>query len=126
MGVTGRITVRVDEDEEEWIIKKAGEVGVSKSRYMRQVTLGERPPAKVPFATNQRSLELDDNVTHGEVKELIHKGLPAVGRNVDQIVKKVNSKDEFAEKEREELITEIKACRKSLDRLAIKFMEAIL
>ncbi|SMO56894.1 plasmid mobilization protein [Fodinibius sediminis] len=120
------LSIRFTPNALDWIVRQAREVGVSKGRYIRKVVLGELPPAKVPFGTNQRSLKLADDITHREMRRMVFRQLPMVGNNLNQLTKKVNCADEFTKQEREQIMIDIKVCRQDLDQLSIKIMEAIL
>lgn len=120
------VGVWVDPSEHQWLVRQAKKAGVSKGRYLRQVTLGILPQAPVPFATNQRSLDLSGKVTHQELKDVIFKQLPELGENLSDVKRRVNSKEVFEEKYQQAMIEEITQIRQETSRAITIITEAIL
>ena len=89
-GKTQRITVRLTPSEEDWIIQAAQQNSVSKSRYMRNVVLGELPQAEHPYATNQQALKFSDKITKGEFITVMYDQIPRAGNNLNQIARRLN------------------------------------
>jgi len=118
---TERITVRVSPDEEEWIIKKAQETGVSKSRYLRQVTLCQRPQAEVPFSKTDQPVTVNGPLTNAELKQVLNRDLPKIANNINQLARHVNEQREIGPRQTEELAQ----YRKDLDELTLTIIEAL-
>lgn len=85
-----RITVRLSPSEEKWILKEKDRAGVSKSRYMRKVVLGELPQAKVPFREEDRRLEFENGISAVEMRKVIDHELPKWGNNLNQVARTLN------------------------------------
>jgi len=78
---TERITVRFTPDERTWLAETSNENGVSVSRYIRQVSLGELP---------QINKKLNGcSISQKEFLDL-YKEVNMVGTNLNQIAKKLN------------------------------------
>jgi len=116
-----RITVRVTPSEEEWIIKKAKQAGVSKSRYMRKVTLCEFPQSGEPFYQKDRQFNFKNGVTHQEIKEIFRSKFPGVTNNLNQIARKLNS-GQGVDKA---MIEEIKQIREQHNEIAVTIIKAL-
>lgn len=116
-----RITVRVSPDEEDWIIKKAEKSGVSKSRYIRQVSLCQRPQAEVPFSKSDQPVSVNGPITNEELKKVLNSDLPKIGNNINQLAKHVNEQRSIGPKQ----TSELEQCRKDLDELTEVIVDAI-
>ena len=118
---TERITVRFTAKEEEWIITKSEEHGVSKSRYIRQVALCQRPQAEDPFSEADRPIQLEDAITKQRLEQVLIQQLPKLGNNLNQLARHVNTQQSIGPKQTEELAR----CRKDLDELTLTIIEAL-
>jgi hypothetical protein len=116
-----RITVRVSPDEEAWIITEAEKTGVSKSRYLRQVALCQRPQAEVPFSKSDRPVNPDGPLTNAELKQVLNQDLPKIANNINQLARHVNEQRDIGPRQTEELVQ----YRKDLDELTLTIIEAL-
>lgn len=116
-----RITVRVSPGEEDWIIKEAEKSGVSKSRYIRQVSLCQRPQAEVPFSKSDQPVSVNGPITNEELKKVLNSDLPKIGNNINQLAKHVNEQRSIGPKQ----TSELEQCRKDLDELTEVIVDAI-
>lgn len=116
-----RVTVRLTPSEEEWIIKMAEKAGVSKSRYMRKVTLCEFPQSADPFYEKDRKFNFSNGITHQEMKRVFQVDFPKVGRLLNQIARKLNS----GEKLEEEMVEVMKNIRQKHSNMARTIVKAL-
>jgi len=100
-----RVTVRLTPNEEDWIINKAEKAGVSKSRFMRKVVLGELSQAEVPFYQKNHRMKFNNGITHEEMRKVLRGDMSNAQNNLNQIARKLNSGRVIDEKDREKLDT---------------------
>lgn len=105
-----RITVRLTPGEEEWIVKKAEKAGVSKSRYIRKVTLCELPQSDNPFYEKDRPMNLKNGITHAKMMRIFNTDISQIGNNLNQIARRLNSGEEVDD----EMLKEVKQMREEL------------
>jgi hypothetical protein len=116
---TERITVRLTPSEEEWIIKRADKAGVSKSRYMRKVVLGEYPQIQAPYKNIHRQMRFSNGITQAKMKRLFQTEMPKVNSNINQIARRLNS-GQVADDKMLKMVEDIRDNHQKMTRIIIK------
>lgn len=118
---TERITVRFTPKQEEWVIKEAEKIGVSKGRYLRMVALVELPQANTPFFKKNQRMNFKGGVTWEEMKKIIEYHIPTQGNNLNQLTRHVNETRQIDR----QVLKEITRYRKDNSRLVKTIVRAL-
>ena len=118
---TERMTVRLTPAEQEWIVKMAEKAGVSKSRYMRKVVLGELAPAEVPHKKIHREMKFKNGITQAKMKKIFLGDMPKLGNNLNQIARRLNE----GQPADDDMVEQMKYVREELNEIGKVIIKAL-
>lgn len=110
----------MDAIERQWLKTQAKKEGVSYTRYIRMVALGQLPQAE-PMYQQDRPLELNKGITANQLKRLLTHDLPKIGNNLNQLTRHVNETRQIGPRQTEE----IAKIREDMDRITGLIFKAL-
>ena len=113
-------SVSLDAIEREWLKAQAKKKGVSYTRYIRMVALGQLPQAE-PLYLKDQPVEFNKGVTHKQMKRLLTHDLSKIGNNLNQLTRHVNETRQIGLKQTQE----IEKIREDMDQITDLIFRAL-